>query len=197
MLQTSYRSPLDFSWERLGGAENSLARIAGTVENLRWAADHASATADESLAEGFAAKAADARRTFTECMDDDFNTAGALGAVFGFVTESNQYLEQAGDAADKAAAVAAADTLTELLDTLGIELPEPEVKLPLGLLGVAAGLVAYTGDDVDEAAEKILSARAEARAAKNWDLADAIRDQLKDLGLAIEDTAAGSRIKAL
>ena len=197
MLQTSYRSPLDFSWERLEGAENSLTRIAGTVENLRWAANHATADADAAAAEAFAAKAAETRATFKECMDDDFNTAGAMGAVFGFVTECNQYLEQAGDAADKAAALVAADTLAELLDTLGVELPEPKVELPLGLLGVAAGLVAYTGDDVDEAAAKILEARAEARAAKNWDLADAIRDQLKDLGLTIEDTAAGTRIKSL
>ena len=197
MLQTSYRSPLDFSWERLEGAENSLTRIAGTVENLRWAASHATADADEAAAEEFAAKAAETRAAFKECMDDDFNTAGAMGAVFGFVTECNQYLEHAGDAADKAAALAAADTLTELLDTFGVELPEPKVELPLGLLGVAAGLVAYTGDDVDEAAAKILEARAEARAAKNWDLADAIRDQLKDLGLTIEDTAAGTRIKSL
>lgn len=197
MLQTSYRSPLDFSWERLEGAENSLTRIAGTVENLRWAANHAAADADEAASEAFAAKAAETRATFKECMDDDFNTAGAMGAVFGFVTECNQYLEQAGDAADKAAALAAADTLVELLDTFGVELPEPKVELPLGLLGVAAGLVAYTGDDVDEAAAKILEARAEARAAKNWDLADAIRDQLKDLGLTIEDTAAGTRIKSL
>ncbi len=197
MLQTSYRSPLDFSWERLEGAENSLTRIAGTVENLRWAASHATADADEAAAEAFVAKAAETRTAFKECMDDDFNTAGAMGAVFGFVTECNQYLEQAGDAADKAAALAAADTLAELLDTFGVELPEPKVELPLGLLGVAAGLVAYTGDDVDEAAAKILEARAEARAAKNWDLADAIRDQLKDLGLTIEDTAAGTRIKSL
>ena len=197
MLQTSYRSPLDFSWERLEGAENSLTRIAGTVENLRWAANHATADADVAAAEAFAAKAAETRAAFKECMDDDFNTAGAMGAVFGFVTECNQYLEQAGDAADKAAALAAADTLAELLYTLGVELPEPKVELPLGLLGVAAGLVAYTGDDVDEAAVKILEARAEARAAKNWDLADAIRDQLKDLGLTIEDTAAGTRIKSL
>ena len=197
MLQTSYRSPLDFSWERLEGAENSLTRIAGTVENLRWAANHATADADEAASEAFAAKAAETRAAFKECMDDDFNTAGAMGAVFGFVTECNQYLEQAGDAADKAAALAAADTLVELLDTFGVELPEPKVELPLGLLGVAAGLVAYTGDDVDEAAAKILEARAEARAAKNWDLADAIRDQLKDLGLTIEDTAAGTRIKSL
>ena len=140
MLQTSYRSPLDFSWERLEGAENSLTRIAGTVENLRWAANHATADADAAAAEAFAAKAAETRAAFKECMDDDFNTAGAMGAVFGFVTECNQYLEQAGDAADKAAALAAADTLAELLDTFGVELPEPKVELPLGLLGGAAGV---------------------------------------------------------
>ena len=82
------------------------------------------------------------------------------------------------------------------METLGIELPEPKAELPVGLLGVAAGLVAYTGNDIDEAAERILAARAEARAAKNWELADAIRDQLKDMGLVIEDTAAGTRIKS-
>ena len=93
-------------------------------------------------------------------------------------------------------ALAGADTLAELLSTLGIELPEPEEELPTGLLDVARELVDFEGDDVAEAAEKILAARAEARAAKNWGLADAIRDQLKDLGLVIEDTAAGTRIKS-
>lgn len=196
MLQTSYRSPLDFSWDRLDGAESSLTRIAGTVQNLRWAASHATAQADASLAEDFDAKTAAVRTSFAECMDDDFNTAGALGAVFGFVTECNQYLEAAGDAAAAPVALAGADALVELLSTLGIELPEPEEELPAGLLDVARELVDFEGDDVAEAAEKILAARAEARAAKNWGLADAIRDQLKDLGLVIEDTAAGTRIKS-
>ena len=70
-------------------------------------------------------------------------------------------------AADKAAVLAAADTLAELLDTFGVELPEPKVELPLGLLGVAAGLVAYTGDDVDEAAAKAAGAEGVIRPAKN------------------------------
>ena len=91
----------------------------------------------------------------------------------------------------------AADALAGWLDTLGIQLPEPKVELPVGLLGVAAGLCAYTGDAVDEAAERILAARAEARAAKDWARADAIRDQLRDMGLVIEDTAAGQRIKSV
>ena len=197
MLQTHYRSPLDFSWGRLEGAENSLARIAGTVENLRWAAVHASGDSDAAAAEALSTALEEDGHAFTTCMDDDFNTAGALAAVFDEVTRANQYLEdtQARGAVDEAAAREAAAAIAGALATLGIELPEPKEELPLGLLGVAAGLVAYTGDDVDMAAEKILAARAEARAAKNWDLADAIRDQLKDLGLVIEDTAAGSRLK--
>ncbi len=60
-----------------------------------------------------------------------------------------------------------------------------------------AGAVAAYFQLVDEAAEKILEARAAARAAKDWATADAIRDQLRDMGLAIEDTAAGCRIKPL
>ena len=197
MLQTHYRSPLDFSWERLEGAENSLARIAGTVENLRWAAVHASGDPDAAAAGALGAALDESGRTFTACMDDDFNTAGALAAVFDEVTRANQYLEdtQARGAVDEAAAREAAAAIAGALSTLGIKLPEPKEELPLGLLGVAAGLVAYTGDDADEAAAKILAARADARAAKNWELADAIRDQLKDLGLVIEDTAAGSRLK--
>ena len=197
MLQTHYRSPLDFSWERLEGAENSLTRIAGTVQNLHWAAVHAADEPDNMASDALGEDLAACGRTFTACMDDDFNTAGALAAVFEAVTRANQYLEdtQGRAAVDEGAAIAAAGVISNWLGTLGIELPELEEELPAGLLGVAAGLCAYTGDDVNEAAERILAARAEARAAKNWDVADAIRDQLRDMGLVIEDTAAGSRIK--
>ena len=197
MLQTHYRSPLDFSWERLEGSESSLARLAGTVENLRWAASRTEGTPDTELAAGIVSAAEAAGREFADCMDDDFNTAGALAAVFGLVTAANQYLEAASGSVDAQAALAVASTVADSLATLGVELPEPKAELPVGLLGVAAGLCAYTGDDVDEAAERILAARAEARAAKDWARADAIRDQLRDMGLAIEDTAAGARLKAL
>ena len=195
MLQTHYRSPLDFSWERLAGAENSLGRIAGTVKNLVWAARHAEGRSDAALAQKLDAAVLAARDEFKRQMDDDFNTAGALAAYFQLVTEANTYLDQAGSAVDADAATGAAASIAGAFKILGIELPEPEEELPVGLLGVAAGLCAYTGDDVSEAAEKILAARAEARAVKNWDMADAIRDQLRDMGLVIEDTAAGSRIK--
>lgn len=196
MLQTHYRSPLDFSWERLEGAENSLARIAGTVRNLTWAANHADAQPNAELAAGLTAAMERAAADYEACMDDDFNTAGAVAAYFELVTEANKYLEQAADAVDEDAARACAAAIAGSLAQLGVELPAVEEPLPQGLLGIAAGLAGYTGDDVDEAAEVILAARAEARAAKDWGTADAIRDQLRNMGLTIEDTAAGSRIKS-
>lgn len=195
MLQTHYRSPLDFSWERLEGAENSLARIAGTCRNLKWAADHAEGEPDAALADELTAAMERAGREFEACMDDDFNTAGAVAAYFELVTQANKYLEQAAGAVDETVARVCAGAISGTLAMLGVELPVIEEPLPVGLLGVAAGLVGYTGDDVDEAAEKILEARAAARAAKDWATADAVRDQLRDMGLMIEDTAAGSRIK--
>lgn len=194
MLQTHYRSPLDFSWERLEGAENSLARIAGTCRNLKWAADHVEGEPSAELTEALTAAMEKAAADYEACMDDDFNTAGAIAAYFQLVTEANKYLEQAAGAVDEGAARACAAVISGALAQLGVELPVIEEPLPVGLLGVAAGLTGYTGDDIDEAAEKILEARAAARAAKDWDTADAIRDQLRDMGLAIEDTAAGSRI---
>ena len=195
MLQTHYRSPLDFSWERLEGAENSLERIATCVENLMWAANHASGEADADRGAALIAAAERAAAEFEASMDDDFNTAGAVAAYFQLVSEANTYLDEVGGAADAEACTACAAGIAGAFSVLGVGLREPKEELPVGLLGVAAGLVAYTGDDVDEAAERILAARAEARAAKNWELADAIRDQLRDMGLVIEDTAAGSRLK--
>lgn len=198
MLQTHYRSPLDFSFERLEGAESSLARIATAVENLRWAATHAQpdAPADEAAARKLAEAVDAASAEFEAQMDDDFNTAGALAACFGLVTEANTYLEQAAGAIDADAARACAAAVAESFAVLGIELPVREsADLPDELADLAAELVGFQGDDVAAAAEALLSARAEARAAKDWARADAIRDRLTGLGLVVEDTAAGARIK--
>ena len=195
MLQTHYRSPLDFSWERLEGAENSLERIATCVENLVWAANHASGEPDADRAAALIAAAEHASAEFEAAMNDDFNTAGAVAAYFQLVTEANTYLDEVGGAADAEACFACSAGIAGAFSILGVKLREPKEELPVGLLGVAAGLAGYTGDSVDEAAEVILTARAEARAAKDWARADAIRDQLRDMGLVIEDTAAGSRLK--
>ena len=128
-------------------------------------------------------------------MDDDFNTAGALAAYFNLVTEANVYLEKAGGAVDAEVATACAAGIAGAFSILGIELPVKRSELPPVLVDMAAELAGYGGSDVDEAAEAILAARAAARAAKDWPRADGIRDALTGLGLLVEDTAQGARIR--
>lgn len=197
MLQTHYRSPLDFSFDRLDGAVGTLERIRGTVANLRWAAE--SAPQDGELNDADRALGAEidkATAEFTRQMDDDFNTAVALAAIFGLVTAANTYLADAGEDTSTAVALRASDALVELLGVLGVESVRPaETALPHELVDLASKEAGYAGDDPEVAADALVAARAEARAAKNWAVADAIRDGIAALGLVVEDTAAGTRIK--
>ena len=128
-------------------------------------------------------------------MDDDFNTAGATGAVFGLVTAANTYLDQAQGCVDAQACRLAADVIDWGMAVLGISLKgDGDEGLPTGLVDLAAkhGCAAA---DPDAAAQALLELRAQARREKNWPLADAIRNDLTDLGLVIEDTAQGARVK--
>ena len=198
MLQTHYRSPLDFSFDRLDGAVGTLERLQTCVKNLRWAA-HNSAQ-DGELNDAYRALGAaidTAVADFTTQMDDDFNTAGGLAAIFALVTAANTYLDQAGADTSTALALRASDAIVELADVLGIQLDrESASDLPAELVDLARAQAGYEGDSAEEAAEVLLQARQEARAAKNWALADAIRDGIAALGLVVEDTAAGARLRA-
>ena len=124
MLQTHYRSPLDFSWERLEGAENSLERIATCVENLVWAANHASGEPDADRAAALIAAAEHASAEFEAAMNDDFNTAGAVAAYFQLVTEANTYLDEVGGAADAEACFACSAGIAGAFSILGVKLRE-------------------------------------------------------------------------
>ncbi len=193
MVQTHYRSPLDFSFERLRGAAGSLERIANTVRNLGWAAGHTAADAPEAPELAQAAGAAHAE--FEACMDDDFNTAGAMGSIFSLVTAANTYLDQAQGKVDAQACQAVADVIAWGMAVMGIELAaQQDDELPAGLVDLAAkhGCAAA---DAAGAAQALLDLRAQARSEKNWPLADAIRNDLTELGLVIEDTAQGARVK--
>ena len=200
MLQTHYRAPLDFSFDRLDGAVSSLERLTTCVQNLRWAAEAAPQDGVLSEADRVLGAAIDAaEQEFVQSMDDDFNTAGGLAVVFGLVTSCNKYLSEAAGQTETAVTLRAADALVELCDVLGIEL-EPEAKegegLPRELVGLAAEYAGYGGDDPAEAAEMLLDARQAARSQKNWGVADAIRDGIAELGLMVEDTPAGARLRA-
>jgi cysteinyl-tRNA synthetase len=201
MLQTHYRSPLDFSPERLDEAATAYERFVTMARTIRWHRGRPAAGAGAREAERSAllAAVAEARAGFEQAMEDDFNSAGALGALFDLARAANGFLSVNGsvlDAADLDVLAAAEGAVVELLNVLGVTLPADEAAaaLPDGILPLARELADYAGDDPSAAVEAILSARAEARAAKDWARADAVRDGLAALGVRVEDTATGARI---
>jgi len=200
MLQTHYRSPLDFSDTRLDDTIHAFDRLANIVRNLRWA-DTLSAEGTGAPAEvctGLILHVDTARAKFEAEMDDDFNTAGALAAVFELAKAANVFLaEYQVDLCeeDKAAIGSAERTVMELLGVLGIHVPIPrECCYPPEVIALARELAGFTGDDPEAAIDALLAARAQARADKDWALADGVRDGLTRLDFTIEDTPQGARV---
>jgi cysteinyl-tRNA synthetase len=204
MLQTQYRSPLDFSPDRLDEASRSLDRLATPLGNLEWAKRNRPAAelteATPATLEVLEQAPLVARAAFIEAMDDDFNTAGALAALFDLVRVVNSFLERhgIGDNARYAGRLdAAADTLKELLGVLGVSVPrsgEQTGEYPSAVLELARDLAGYTGSDTRAAVDSLLAARTAARTERNWAAADAVRDGLTRLGFTIEDTPQGARV---
>ncbi|HIS40740.1 MAG TPA: cysteine--tRNA ligase [Candidatus Aphodovivens avistercoris] len=201
MLQTHYRSPLDFSDERLEEANSALCRIRNTVKNLEWLEQTAvsgPATLDAAALE---AEVAAARDEFVAGMDDDFNTCKAVGEVCKLVASLNAQLGDAAIAQDDVPAVRAArETIEELMGVVGVSAACSGEGVcaaslwPDGVLALAAETAGYAGSDKQEAVDALLEARAAARKAKDWGRADAVRDGLAGLGFVIEDTPQGARV---
>jgi cysteinyl-tRNA synthetase len=201
MLQTHYRSPLDFSTERLEEARTAYERFATLLRTIRWHRGRPAtgAGAPDVDRDALTAAAADARARFLADMDDDFNSAGALGAIFELAHAANAFLSVNEAVFAPAELVALGEVeaaVVELLAVLGVKMPADESgpALPAGIVQLARDLAAFGGGDTAAAADAILTARAEARAAKDWPRADAIRDGLAALGVRVEDTPSGPRV---
>jgi len=168
LLSTYYRSEIEFSEERLVEAGAAVERF----ENLfRTLARVVGADGDGARAPAPSPAVAEARSRFIEAMDDDLNTAQAIGHLFDLVRVLNQEVEQGGAPealrADRAA-------LTEVLGILG---------LLEGVRGDAA--------QVPEAVMELLRERTTARQARDWARADGIRAEVEKAGYGIEDTPEG------
>jgi cysteinyl-tRNA synthetase len=212
MLQTHYRSPLDFSTERLDEARTAYERLENMVREVRWIRSRPApgAGASESEREALVSAVSDARARFDVEMDDDFNSAGALGALFELARAANGFRSGAGSdlgPADLEGLGQAENAVVELLGVLGVSLPvtgsvtqsfalnqtvHGAVSDPL--VELAARLASYTGTDGPGAEQALLDAREAARRERDWPAADAIRDGLAEAGRRIEDTPSGPRI---
>ena len=172
MLGVHYRNPVNFSRELIRQAESALGRLRTARERL----DEASVTETETPEDAAFLAELDAYRTrFQDAMDDDLNTADALGVLFELARATNTFVTVPRG---KAAVEAAKRLFDELTGVLGL-------------------LTHKTGNDVDAEALALLEQRQAARKAKDFKAADAIRDRLKDMGYAVEDTAAGPKLKKL
>lgn len=201
MLQTHYRSPLDFSDERLTEADAALCRIGNAVKNLDWLLENASDIPSPLDIRALMARTKEAKLAFILAMDDDFNTCKALGEVFDFIADVNaQTAGKSISVSDVPAVRDARELIVELMGVFGIDLAAVSGNAcaaeayPAEVITLAAEIAGYTGADAAEAVEALLAARADARAVKDWSRADAVRDGLTGLGFTIEDTPQGPRV---
>ena len=202
MLQTHYRSPLDFSDERVDEAGVALDRIKNAAKTIEWAISHVEGDDPVLDAAAVAELVRKARFAFIEAMDDDVNSPKGLGVLFDFVTEANALMAcKVISAADVEPARSMLDLIVELMDVFGIDLLaaiEGEAagsSCPAEVVPIAADLAGYTGADPQAAIEALVEARAAARAEKNWGVADAIRDRLGEIGVTIKDTPQGAQVE--
>ena len=173
MLSAHYRSPLNFSADLMEASKNGLERIVNAADNLKFLMGNAKAEAiTDAEAENFA-KTEEFVAGFEKAMDDDFNTADAVAAIFDLV----KYINTTTDAESSK------EYLQKLFDLL--------VKLT-GVLGL---IVDKKEEILDEDIEKLIEERQAARKAKDFARADAIRDELLEKGIILKDTREGVQWK--
>ena len=173
MLNAHYRSPLNFSADLMESSKNALERILTAVENLKYVAEHATV---QEMTEEEVQKANEAKKfqeNFDRAMDDDFNTADAIAAVFDLVKFANTSVSETSS---KAFAEDLQAKIQGLCDILGIITEKKEELL-------------------DADIEQLIEERQVARKAKNFARADEIRNELLEKGIVLEDTREGVKWK--
>ena len=174
MLSAHYRTPLNYSRESLEQATSALERLSTAVENLEFLQKNGAAGELSADEQAFISTFDSYRSRFHAAMDDDMNTADAIGVIFELVRSVNTAVEKAPTALF---ATHCLKMILEFTDVLGILYNRQ-----------AAG-------DLDSQVEALIEARQAARKAKDFAEADRIRDELKDMGIELMDTPQGVKWK--
>ena len=180
VLSCHYRSVADFSEEALGAAGRGLERLTSTVGLVQ---DRLRDAKGDLVDADWRAKLDEAKAHFEEAMDDDFNTPRAIATLFDLSREVNTVLNS-----EQPVSRVTLEAINSLYQKLGGEV--------LGLrfmVGATSGVSQAGSQLVDGLVRMLIDMRQEARQARNWAQADAIRDRLSALGVALEDGAEGTR----
>jgi len=197
ILQSHYRSPIEFSDEALQSAKTGLNTFYRLIERLeratgvdpyesRMQIEQMRDVEADAAGRAFLAAVMDQRVRFFTAMDDDFNTAGAIGSLFELAGLINRYLEETrletkGDELVRGMAQAAGGTLVFLARLLGL-LMEP-----------AAPQGSRDDDRMPKLLDLLVAVRQMAREAKQYAIGDRIRDQLAEIGITLEDRKDGTQ----
>jgi len=168
VLNSGYRNPLTFNDEVIDQAQKALERLQSGIKTAQPGAEGAPAASLEMLA----AQNKATQEGFETCMDDDFNSAGALGNLFDLVRVINQ---ARADGATDEQLQPAQQTLANLSGVLGLRLQSAQQE-----------------HAADAFIDMLVSLRSALRTKKEWALSDRIRDELLEQGVVVEDSAKGS-----
>jgi cysteinyl-tRNA synthetase len=222
-LTTHYRSPLEFSTEKLDEAKAAYGRLRDAFGDIDFRVANAARAALRGECPDLTLRAEAGRLAFAAHMDDDLNTAGAAGELFALVSATYRYLSEVdrGEAPlDTEALTAVRDALTESLGLL--QIPAPSAAAEITAAGTVAGeeaLACVTGDVALLPAARLAGdgrwddvalvyadrlgcadasyaclLRDHLRAEKQWGDADRLRDELQAAGFEVRDTPQGTQV---
>jgi cysteinyl-tRNA synthetase len=198
-LTTHYRSPLEFSIEKLDEAKAAYERLVEAVRTadfrLRAAEDAAAAGAIADVGLGAAVDAA--RVAFAEHMDDDLNTAAAIGALFTVAGEIFRHVAAVDggmEALDPAALSSARDLLAESLDVLLVPLPEGDERHDATEFTLDEALATYVERLAAGDPQPAAMVRDHYRAERDWVMSDRLRDEIQSAGFEVRDTKQGTQV---
>lgn len=173
MLSAHYRSPLNFSADLMMAAKNGLERIITGTENVKYALSNAKKEQMDDAEKALLTEAKGFETKFDEAMDDDFNTADAISAIFELIKFANIN--------------ATADKSKEFLQAILDEI--------LTLTDICGLIVDKEEEMLDSDIEALIAERTAAKKAKDFAKADAIRNELLEKGIILEDTREGVKWK--
>lgn len=200
LLSIHYRSPIEFGDEAIEQALVSLQRIyeakAKALELQKLKASLPDQRA-ESIWGEFMASCQKARQEIDDCLANDFNTSGALGALFSLIREFNRVLTEPRAQATSGAVLGALELLRVIEEDIGgifgVGRSEPQAAFEsLSRIRLARPLQGVDSRPSEEEIRRMIDARAEARKARDFSLADQIRKDLEARGVLIKDSPTGT-----